>query len=30
MYRAIEDFFAGFLGGRSVGFDYYQLGAWAF
>jgi len=30
MYRAIEDFFAGCLGGRSAGFDYYQLGAWAF
>ncbi|MBS0455460.1 MAG: S9 family peptidase [Proteobacteria bacterium] len=30
MYRQTEDFFAGCLGGRSSGFDYYQLGAWAF
>jgi dipeptidyl aminopeptidase/acylaminoacyl peptidase len=30
MYRRIEDFLAGCLGGRSSGFDYYQLGAWAF
>ncbi len=30
MYRQIEDFLAGCLGGRSSGFDYYQLGAWAF
>jgi len=30
MYRHTEDFFAGCLGGRSSGFDYYQLGAWAF
>lgn len=25
MWREIEDFFAGCLGGRSAGFDYYQL-----
>jgi len=30
MYRSIEDFFAVCLGGRSSGFDFYQLGAWAF
>ncbi|HWT20554.1 MAG TPA: prolyl oligopeptidase family serine peptidase, partial [Variovorax sp.] len=30
MYRETEDFLAGCLGGRSAGFDYYQLGAWAF
>ena len=30
MYRRIEDFLAGCLGGRSSGFDYYELGAWAF
>ena len=30
MYRKIEDFLAGCLGGRSSGFDYYELGAWAF
>ncbi|MDH6590812.1 dipeptidyl aminopeptidase/acylaminoacyl peptidase [Variovorax sp. TBS-050B] len=30
MYRHAEDFLAGCLGGRSSGFDYYQLGAWAF
>ncbi|MGV8990647.1 MAG: alpha/beta hydrolase family protein [Thiobacillus sp.] len=30
MYRQTEDFLAGCLGGRSSGFDYYQLGAWAF
>ncbi|MGR4870812.1 prolyl oligopeptidase family serine peptidase [Variovorax sp. LARHSF232] len=30
MYRKTEDFLAGCLGGRSSGFDYYQLGAWAF
>jgi dipeptidyl aminopeptidase/acylaminoacyl peptidase len=29
-YRAIEDFLAGCLGGRSSGFDYYQLGSWLF
>jgi dipeptidyl aminopeptidase/acylaminoacyl peptidase len=30
MYRKTEDFLATCLGGRSSGFDYYQLGAWAF
>jgi dipeptidyl aminopeptidase/acylaminoacyl peptidase len=30
MYRESEDFLAKCLGGRSAGFDYYQLGAWAF
>ncbi|WP_165493219.1 S9 family peptidase [Hylemonella gracilis] len=30
MYRKTEDFLARCLGGRSNGFDYYQLGAWAF
>ena len=30
MYRRIEDFLAGCLGGRSSGFDFYELGAWAF
>jgi len=30
MYRQTEDFLAGCLGGRSSGFDYYELGAWAF
>lgn len=30
LYRETEDFLAGCLGGRSSGFDYYQLGAWAF
>jgi len=30
MYRRIEDFLAGCMGGRSSGFDYYELGAWAF
>jgi hypothetical protein len=30
MYRKTEDFLAGCLGGRSSGFDYYQLGAWLF
>jgi dipeptidyl aminopeptidase/acylaminoacyl peptidase len=29
-YRAIEDFLAPCLGGRSSGFDYYQLGSWMF
>lgn len=28
MYRKIEDFLAGCLGGRSGGFDFYQLGTW--
>lgn len=30
LYRASEDFLAGCLGGRSAGFDYYQLGSWLF
>ena len=30
LYRQVEDFFAGCLGGRSAGFDFYQLGSWAF
>ena len=30
MMRKTEDFLATCLGGRSSGFDYYQLGAWAF
>ena len=30
LFRKTEDFFAKCLGGRSSGFDYYQLGAWAF
>lgn len=30
MYRQVEDFFASCLGGRSTGFDFYSLGAWAF
>jgi dipeptidyl aminopeptidase/acylaminoacyl peptidase len=30
MYRKTEDFLAKCLGGRSSGFDYYELGAWAF
>jgi dipeptidyl aminopeptidase/acylaminoacyl peptidase len=30
MYRKTENFLAACLGGRSNGFDYYQLGAWAF
>jgi len=29
-YRQVEDFFAKCLGGRSAGFDFYQLGSWAF
>lgn len=29
-YRATEDFLATCLGGRSSGFDYYQLGSWLF
>ena len=29
-FRRIEDFLAECLGGRSSGFDYYQLGSWAF
>lgn len=30
MYRKTEDFLAKCLGGRTSGFDYYQLGSWAF
>jgi dipeptidyl aminopeptidase/acylaminoacyl peptidase len=30
LFRKTEDFLAKCLGGRSSGFDYYQLGAWAF
>ena len=30
LYRKTEDFLAQCLGGRTSGFDYYQLGAWAF
>ena len=30
LLRKTEDFLAACLGGRSSGFDYYQLGAWAF
>ncbi len=30
LYRATEDFLAACLGGRSSGFDYYQLGSWLF
>ena len=30
MYRKTEDFLASCLGGRSSGFDFYELGAWAF
>jgi len=30
LFRQSEDFLAACLGGRSRGFDYYQLGAWAF
>jgi dipeptidyl aminopeptidase/acylaminoacyl peptidase len=30
MYRKTEDFLATCLGGRSSGFDYYQLAAWMF
>jgi len=30
VYRATEDFLAECLGGRSSGFDYYQLGSWMF
>ncbi|HEX8963208.1 MAG TPA: S9 family peptidase [Rhodocyclaceae bacterium] len=29
-YRKTEDFLARCLGGRSSGFDWYELGAWAF
>jgi dipeptidyl aminopeptidase/acylaminoacyl peptidase len=27
-YRRVEDFLAGCLGGRSSGYDYYQLASW--
>ncbi len=30
MFRRIEDFLGPCLGGRSSGFDYFELGAWAF
>lgn len=30
MYRKTEDFLASCLGGRTGGFDYYQLASWAF
>lgn len=30
LFRKTEDFWADCLGGRSSGFDYYQLGAWLF
>lgn len=30
LYRDTEDFLAECLGGRSSGFDYYQLGSWLF
>jgi dipeptidyl aminopeptidase/acylaminoacyl peptidase len=30
LYRKVEDFLAACLGGRSSGFDYYELGAWMF
>jgi len=30
VYRDTEDFLANCLGGRSSGFDYYQLGSWLF
>ena len=30
MFRQVEDFFADCLGGRSSGFDFFSLGAWAF
>lgn len=30
VYRETEDFLASCLGGRSSGFDYYQLGSWLF
>lgn len=29
-FRKMEDFLAGCLGGRSMGFDYYQIGTWFF
>jgi dipeptidyl aminopeptidase/acylaminoacyl peptidase len=30
LFRKMEDFLAACLGGRSSGFDFYQLGAWLF
>jgi dipeptidyl aminopeptidase/acylaminoacyl peptidase len=30
LFRKTEDFLAKCLGGRSSGFDYYELGAWVF
>lgn len=30
LFRKTEDFLAGCLGGRSSGFDYYQLASWLF
>ncbi len=30
LFRKTEDFLANCLGGRSSGFDYYQLASWAF
>lgn len=30
LYRKTEDFLSGCLGGRSAGFDYFELGSWAF
>ena len=30
LFREMEDFLAKCLGGRSSGFDYYQLGSWLF
>ena len=30
LFRKTEDFLADCLGGRSSGFDYYQLGSWMF
>ena len=30
IYRKTEDFLAACLGGRTAGFDYYQLAAWMF
>lgn len=29
-HRRVEDFLAQCLGGRTSGFDFYQLGSWAF
>jgi dipeptidyl aminopeptidase/acylaminoacyl peptidase len=30
LFRKTEDFLANCLGGRSGGYDYYELGAWLF